>query len=104
MMRAALLLCVLFAAGCATAPPPPGTAVDTQRAAAVMPGQSTRDSVRALLGPTRSIRFDSGAQVWLYQLPRGGNRFAEFVILFDPAGTVRKTRTREPQASDQAPR
>lgn len=92
--------CMLFVAGCASAPAPPGMQVDAQRAATVLPGQSTRDSVRASLGATKAITFDSGYQTWLYQLGRGAGRHAEFVVLFDPAGVVRKTRTREPLAGD----
>lgn len=92
--------CVLFAAGCASAPAPPGTQVDAQRMATVVPGQSTRDSVRATLGATKAITFDSGYQTWLYQVVRGAGRHAELVVLFDPAGVVRKMRTREPLPTD----
>ncbi len=96
-----ILGAALFGAGCASAPAPPGVQVDQQRInSAVIVGQSTRDSVRAALGSTKSVVFDSGYQTWLYQVPRAGGKPAEFVILFDPAGVVRKTRTREPFATD----
>lgn len=98
---ACTLAAALLGAGCATAPAPPGTQVDQQRIErAVIAGRSTRDSVRAALGSTKAVVFDSGYQSWLYQVPRGAGRNAEFVILFDPAGVVRKTRTREPLPSD----
>lgn len=101
MMRAlslhgAALACVLLLGACATGSAPPGTRVDEQRfASAAAPG-ATRASVLAALGPTRGIAFDSGYEVWLYQAPRAGGQFAEFVILFDRAGLVSKTRRREP--------
>lgn len=103
MMRASALALAasLLLAACASAPPPPGAQVDAQRfGAAVVPGQSTRASVLAALGKTHKVAFDSGFETWLYQVPRGGGRFAEYVILFDRAGVVSKTRTREPLATD----
>ena len=92
----------LLLAACATAPPPPGAQVDEQRiASAAVVGQATRASVLAMLGKTHKVVFDSGYETWLYQIPRTGGRYAEFVILFDPSGVVSKTRTREPLPSDQ---
>jgi hypothetical protein len=38
--------------------------------------------------------FDSGYEVWVYQSPAGGGRFAEFVVLINRDGVVTKTRTR----------
>ncbi|MBC7453355.1 MAG: hypothetical protein H7335_06560 [Massilia sp.] len=103
MIRAVIApaaLAMLLSA-CASAPPPPGAQASDQRpAAAAIPGQSTRASVLAALGKTHKVAFDSGYQTWLYQAPRTGGRFAEFVILFDPQGVVRMTRVREPLATD----
>jgi hypothetical protein len=97
MRRVAALACALLLGACASAPPPPGTQADAARlASAAVPGVATRASVQAALGATRKVAFDSGAEVWLYQVPRGGGRFAEFVILFGPDGVVSKTRQREP--------
>lgn len=93
----ALVLVSSLLAACATGPLPPGTQADeTRLAGAVVPGLSTRDSVRAALGPTRSVAFDSGVEVWLYQVPKGGGLFSEYVILFDRNGVVSKTRQRAP--------
>ena len=104
MMRRVALCCALLLGACATAPPPPGVQVSEQRlAAAAIAGQSTRDSVLAALGKTHKVVFDSGVETWLYQAPRSGGRFAEFVILFDRSGVVRKTRVREPLATDKTP-
>ena len=90
-------LLALGLAGCAASPPPPGAQADAARlAAATVPGQATRASVLAALGPTRKIAFDSGYEVWLYQAPRGGGMFSEYVVLFDPRGTVSKVRQRAP--------
>lgn len=95
-MKCAALACALLLAGCASAPPPPGTLVsDARFGAAAVPG-ATRASVLAALGPTHGVAFDSGREVWLYQAARAGGRYAEFVILFDRRGLVARTRTREP--------
>jgi hypothetical protein len=93
--RATLLLLAL--AGCVSTPAPPGTQVAEERLAqSVVPGQTTKAKLLAAFGPTRTVRFDSGYEVWMYQSPAGGGRFAEFVILVDPAGVVSKTRRRAP--------
>ncbi len=95
-------LTALLLAACASNPAPPGAQAEAARLAeVVVPGQATRQSVLAALGPTRSISFDSGYQSWLYQIPLGGARYAEFVILFGPDGVVRKTSRREPSPFDQ---
>jgi len=100
-MRPAAAACALLLAGCAAAPPPAATLeAEAQLAASTVPGQATRASVQAALGATRVQSFDSGYQVWLYQIARAGGRYAEFVILFGPDGVVRKTRQREPGTLD----
>ena len=94
-LKVAALTIPLLLAACATTAPPPGTQADQARLeAATVPGQATRASVLAALGPTRSIAFDTGYEVWLYQVPKGGGMFAEYVVLFDPRGTVSRTRQR----------
>ena len=92
-----LALCASLLAGCATAPAPVGTAIPAARLdAAVVPGQTTRAQMLAALGPTKFVHFDSGYEVWLYQSPAEGGKFAEFVVLVDPGGVVSKTRRRAP--------
>jgi hypothetical protein len=93
-----LLLCALVLAGCATqGEVPPGTQVAAERLAqSVIPGRTTKAELLAAFGQTRSVRFDSGYEAWVYQSPAGGGRFAEFVILIGPSGVVAKTRTRPP--------
>ncbi len=93
---ACALACILLLGACATSAPPPGTQVDQQRLVAGTAPGATRASVLAALGPTRHIAFDSGHEVWLYQVARPGGQFAEYVVLFDRAGVVSKTRLREP--------
>jgi len=89
------VLCAALLAGCVTAPAPIGTAIPAARLdAAIVPGQTTRAQMLAALGPTKFIHFDSGYEVWLYQSPADGGKFAEFVVLVDPAGVVSKTRRR----------
>lgn len=95
LVAAAVLLAAC--AGCATSPAPVGTQVAVERLQqAVIPGTTTRAQLLAAFGPTKSVVFDSGFEAWVYQSPAGGGRFAEFVVLIDPAGIVTKTRTRPP--------
>ena len=90
------LACAGLISACATTAAPPGTQIDEQRLTASTAPGATRASVLAALGPTTKIAFDSGSEVWLYQTPRPGGQFAEYVILFDRSGVVSKTRKREP--------
>jgi hypothetical protein len=87
------------------------SAADAGKAVAV--GNSTKAEVTAALGKTTAVRFDSGYEVWVYQvrnessaaeglverLKQVGSKQAapgnsEFVVLFNPAGIVTKTRVR----------
>jgi hypothetical protein len=96
-MKARVLLSALaLLAGCASEPPLPGTAVQQDKLAAVVPGVTTKAELLAMLGKTRSVVFDSGYEAWLYEIPAGGGRYAEFVVLLDPHGVVAKTRRRAP--------
>ncbi len=98
-MRLRVLLCAALLAGCATQPAPPGSVVAAERLSAkVVAGGTTKAELLAAFGSTKSVRFDSGYEAWVYQSPAGGGKFSEFVILIDPAGVVSKTRTRAPAA------
>jgi hypothetical protein len=81
-------------------------------------GKSTRAEVIAAFGKTTIVGFDSGFEVWVYQIlgeritgersaksswlervlyagPKKGTRGnTEFVVLFSPSGVVAKTRIR----------
>ncbi|MDB5934390.1 MAG: hypothetical protein JWQ01_1734 [Massilia sp.] len=85
---------ILALAGCAATPPaPPGTVVPEARLAqAVQPGVTTKAQLLAELGPTTSIRFDSGYEVWRYLTPDAAGAHGEFVVVIDPKGVVAKTR------------
>ena len=98
MSAARLLLCAALLTGCATQnAAPPGAQVPAERLQpTVMAGQTTKAQLLAAFGPTKNVRFDSGFEAWVYQSPAGDGRFAEFVVLIDPAGIVAKTRTRAP--------
>ena len=99
MKPAWMLLSAALLAGCASTPAPLGTTIsDARLAPAIVPGQTTRAQMLAALGPTKFVHFDSGYETWLYQVPAGGGRFAEVVVLVDPAGVVRKMRRRPPAA------
>ena len=120
----AMLLAACIA-GCATNAPSstPSVVVTSPRTkqvsaerihSAVAVGKSTKSDILATLGETLVISFDSGYEVWVYQLgddARAGKRVdrprarsdsekagprtsAEFVILFAPSGVVAKTRLR----------
>ncbi|WP_426192035.1 hypothetical protein [Massilia sp. DWR3-1-1] len=96
--RALLAVVVALAlAGCATsAAVPPGTVVTDSKTAQVQPGITTRAELLARLGPTTSIRFDSGTEVWRYLLPAGPGATAshgEYVVVLDARGIVTKTRS-----------
>ena len=97
----ALCACV---AGCA-APGSPLTAVSDHDARDhITIGKSTKSDVIAALGKTAVVSFDSGFEVWVYQVMGdtpanlGWRKpgISEFVILFAPSGVVTKTRTRPP--------
>jgi len=97
MKLAGMFLVTGVLAGCASTPAPLGTTVPEARLdSAIVPGQTTRAQMVAALGPTKFVHFDTGYEVWLYQSPADGGKFAEFVVLVDPAGIVRKTRRRAP--------
>jgi hypothetical protein len=90
-----VLCAALLLAGCATGSAPPGAQVPAERLQqSVIPGTSTRAQLLAAFGPTKNVVFDSGYEVWVYQSPAGGGRFAEFVVLINRDGVVTKTRTR----------
>lgn len=66
----------------------------------IIPGKTTQAEVLALLGSATVINFDSGQAVWVYRTTpaRAAKPGAEFVILFDRAGVVQKTRSRAADA------
>ena len=114
MTAKASVVCALsaFAAGCA-APGASLTAVPAHVASdAVVIGKSTKADVIAAFGKTRGISFDSGFEVWVYQVT--GNApvipgwrkpgMTEYVLLFAPSGLVTKTRIRpSPPSSATVP-
>ncbi|MDN2699022.1 outer membrane protein assembly factor BamE [Janthinobacterium sp. SUN073] len=61
----------------------------------VQQGSSTREQVRAALGDSTAIRFDSGNEVWMYNYPAAAGAQGEYVILFGGDGVVRKVRSGE---------
>jgi len=58
-------------------------------------GSSTREQVRAALGESTAIRFDSGHEVWMYTYPAASGAPGEYVILFGGDGVVKKVRSGE---------
>lgn len=112
-------LSVFLVAGCAGPFNTTTTAIPTAPSADIVAiGKSTKADVVAALGSTKSISFDSGYEVWVYKVPVQGNYSAgmremmehallgrgvlgnaEYVVLFDPAGIVAKTRLRPPGGS-----
>ena len=72
------------------------------QAGVVTIGKSTKSDVLAALGKTTVVSFDSGFEVWVYQIkdetPVAGK--TEFVVLFAPSGVVAKTRIRPAPPSE----
>lgn len=100
-------------AGCAVSGTAPLTAISAENAGnAIIVGKSTKADVLAVLGKTTVVSFDSGFEVWVYEVTGGalglGGLFgragseggasgrSEFVILFAPSGVVTKARMRPP--------
>lgn len=103
-MRLILIGCVLVS-GCTALPQgskskPLGPAEirSAQAASGVISvGKSTKADVRAALGEAVVVDFESGYEVWVYRerLPEKAKPpAAELVLLFDPSGTLAKTRIR----------
>ena len=106
-MRIFVITCLL-AAGCAAVEPAntktkatplgPAEVRSAQSAAeAIAVGKSSKADVRAALGEGVVLEFESGYEVWVYrERPRekAPPAPAELVLLFDPSGTLTKTRIR----------
>ena len=102
-MKPLLLFALLVVGGCASTPsyPPPlksGEVRSTEVSRnAISIGKSTKAEVRAALGKTNEVAFDSGYEVWVYrqQLREKEKPPAqELVLLFNPAGVLGKMRLR----------
>lgn len=102
MKRLSIVMIALLA-GCAVTPQaPPGTVLKAPNAdQSVQPGVTTKAQLLAQLGPTTSIRFDSGVEVWRYLTQGSGGNYGEFVVVIDARGVV--TRTRRADAVYQWP-
>jgi hypothetical protein len=59
-------------------------------------------AVGAVAGPTASVSFDSGYEAWAYRAPADREHYLEFVILIDPHGVAKKTRS-APQRQPSQP-
>ncbi len=78
------------------------TVVGTEQERTLEAGKSGKDEVQAAMGKPHTVAFDSGYEVWLYQYdvkqpvdaPKRDIEPLEFVVLFDPAGKVKKMRSR----------
>ena len=99
-MTLRLLLAAILLSGCATRAPEPGTSVAESRFdQLVVPGRTTRAELLAAFGPTKTVRFDSGMETWLYTSPAPGGQ-SELVLLLGRDGIVKKTRKRPPYPTD----
>jgi hypothetical protein len=77
-----------------------------QAAQAKVHAGDTRAQVAAALGPSNIIAFESGWQVWIYRWPgadESTRAATELVILFEPGGTVRKSRVRRGEDTASRP-
>lgn len=98
--RATVMAAIFVLAGCATtAPAPPGTVLADANVAQVQPGLTSKAELLAKLGPTTSIRFENGVEVWRYLLPASSGSagapaaYGEYVVVLDARGIVAKTRS-----------
>lgn len=103
----------------ATATPASIISADNARDAITV-GKSTKADVIAVLGKTTVISFDSGFEVWVYQIKgdtpakvswweradseKRARGKSEFVVLFAPSGVVTKTRIRPAPPPTEAKR
>ena len=78
----------------------PGMSMQTASSNLVA-GRSTKADVATALGQATVVTFDSGYEVWVYRekSSRPPAAKAEFVILFDRGGIVKKTRVRPADAT-----
>ncbi len=130
----AFCTCVAGCAAPGTSPITTGTAAANTISAhnarnAITIGKSTKAEVIAALGKTTVVSFDSGFEVWVYQITGAGvsaeiapranwlerilqagsekelsRGRTEFVVLFAPSGIVAKTRIRLAPALHSQPR
>ena len=107
-VMAALCACVV---GCAGSGASTLTTIPAHIAeAAIVTGKSTKADVLAAFGKTALISFDSGFEVWVYQVTGdmparavwGKPGKTEFVVLFAPSGVVTKIRIRPAPAHTEA--
>jgi hypothetical protein len=86
------------AQGPGTAQTPTGQRLSPQSAMDLIAvGKNRKVEVASALGPAIVIPFDSGYEAWVYRWPgadRTTRSATELVVLFDPAGLVKKVRTR----------
>ena len=103
-MRVLVAACILVG-GCALLESPTKTTtlgpaeIRSARGAAdtIAVGKSTKADVRAALGEAIVVDFESGYEVWVYKERLAEKRkppATELVLLFDPSGTLTKTRIR----------
>ena len=97
----AIAFCMCVAA-CSTMPDTPGIASVRDAQSAVVIGKSTKADVEAALGKAIVVAFDSGYEVWVYREKAAAaglfaparEEKAELVLLFEPAGVLKKSRVR----------
>jgi hypothetical protein len=100
-VKTLLAACALLG-GCALLQPPPPKPAPTgpslgELISKLSIGKSTKTEVRAALGEATVVDFPSGYEVWVYRQPAQEKPpvpAAELVLLFDPTGTLAKTRVR----------
>ncbi len=90
-MLRALLVCLLLVSSCAIQKPQKAEAPSLRPAFdRLLIGTSTKADARAALGEATVVDFDSGYEVWVYREQLKDKPPAEFVLLFDPSGILKK--------------
>lgn len=116
-MRWKLSFCLFFLmplTGCVSSLIGPSKiSISEHKVHTIVVGKTNKAQLLSLLGQTKSIQFDSGYEVWIYQIPsqemqsvtieeslaymllgKGTPGKTEFIVLLNPAGIVSKTRVR----------
>jgi hypothetical protein len=92
-MLRALLVCLLFVSSCAIQKPQKAEAPPLRPAFdRLLIGTSTKADARAALGEATVVDFESGYEVWVYREQIRDKPPAEFVLLFEPSGILKKKR------------
>lgn len=97
MTRYALVAVLVLTGSCAVPAPQPEISTLGPAFERLLIGTSTRAEAQAALGRAIVVDFDSGYEVWVYREQLRDQPAAEFVLLFEPSGILKKKRRKQGQ-------